>query len=101
MVPSESKYELLKTKVEIRLKKAAPISWPTLEKSKKKIAANFSDPALEQPPSYPSSFTKYVFPFLSHLLHVFNASGITACGHMQRIALQNSDQGHWEAEAGR
>jgi hypothetical protein len=58
VVPSESKYELLKTKVEIRLKKSALLSWPTLERSEKKIAANFSDPANQQPPSYPSSFTK-------------------------------------------
>lgn len=58
VVPSESKFELLKTKIEIRLKKASVVSWPTLEKSEKKIAANFSNTAMEQPPSYPSSFTK-------------------------------------------
>ncbi|CAL8460786.1 g317 [Coccomyxa elongata] len=58
VVPSESKFELLKTKVEIQLKKASPLAWPTLEKSEKKIAANFSDPSKEHPPSYPSSFTK-------------------------------------------
>ncbi|EIE25539.1 SGS-domain-containing protein [Coccomyxa subellipsoidea C-169] len=58
VVPVESKFELLKTKVEIRLKKASVLSWPTLEKCDKKIAANFSDPANQQPPSYPSSFTK-------------------------------------------
>ncbi|BDA41785.1 Protein SGT1 homolog [Coccomyxa sp. Obi] len=58
VVPSESKFELLKTKVEIQLKKASPVAWPTLEKSEKKIAANFSDLSKEHPPSYPSSFTK-------------------------------------------
>lgn len=64
VVPSESKFELLKTKVEIQLKKASPFAWPTLEKSEKKIAANFSDPSKEHPPSYPSSFTKCATPSL-------------------------------------
>jgi hypothetical protein len=56
VVPAECKYEVLKTKLEIRLKKAVPTSWPTLQKSAEKVATNFADPAVEQTPAYPSSF---------------------------------------------
>ncbi len=55
---AESKHEVLRSKIEIRLKKLNPISWPTLEKSEKKAAANFSDPNINSPPSYPSSYSK-------------------------------------------
>ena len=54
----ESKHEILRSKIEIRLKKAQPISWPTLEQSGQVAAANFSDPTLDTPPSYPSSRSK-------------------------------------------
>ena len=55
---AESKHEVLKSKIEIRLKKRAPVSWPTLEKSEQKAAANFSDPSKPNLPSYPSSYNK-------------------------------------------
>ena len=52
---AESQHEILRSKIEIRLRKLQPISWPTLEQSEQKAAANFSDPTLHSPPSYPSS----------------------------------------------
>ena len=55
VIPAESKHEILGTKVEIRMKKRGHTSWPTLEKSEQVVAANFSNPAVEQPPVYPSS----------------------------------------------
>ena len=55
---AECKHEVLRSKIEIRLKKEQPLSWPTLEQSEQKAAANFSDPTLTSPPSYPSSRSK-------------------------------------------
>ncbi len=57
VVPAESKHTLLGSKVEIRLKKADGQHWATLEKSGAKAAPNYSNPELQKPPSYPSSFT--------------------------------------------
>ena len=58
VVAAESKHEVLRSKIEIRLKKRDPVSWPTLEKSEQKAAANFSDPSKPNLPSYPSSYNK-------------------------------------------
>ncbi|KAK9825474.1 hypothetical protein WJX81_007655 [Elliptochloris bilobata] len=57
VVPAESRHELLKTKVEVRLRKATPATWPALEAASgaSPVATNFSDPALAHPPAYPSS----------------------------------------------
>ena len=66
VVPAESKYEILGTKVEVRLKKRGAVSWPTLEKSEQVAAANFSNPAVEQAPVYPSSHPRWC-PRLLHL----------------------------------
>ena len=55
---AESKHEVLRSKIEIRLKKRDPVSWPTLEKSEQKAAANFSDPSKPNLPNYPSSYNK-------------------------------------------
>ena len=53
VVPPESKYTVLKTKVEVKLKKASSLFWKGLEKADRTGPA----PAVvEQPkPSYPSS----------------------------------------------
>ncbi|KAK9820252.1 hypothetical protein WJX72_008100 [[Myrmecia] bisecta] len=56
VVPTESKYEILGTKIEIRLKKADGLHWATLEKSGAKAAPNYSNPDIERPPAYPSSY---------------------------------------------
>ena len=57
VVPAESRYELLKTKVEVRLRKAAPATWSSLEarSAAAPVATNVVDPALAHPPAYPSS----------------------------------------------
>lgn len=62
---AESKYELLGSKVEIRLKKAESVKWPTLEASDKK-ADPYGKPNTsvqqvipqEPKPSYPTSFNR-------------------------------------------
>ena len=61
----DSKYELLGSKVEIRLKKGEAIKWPTLEASDQKADA-YAKPngVVPQPipsapkPAYPSSFNR-------------------------------------------
>ena len=59
-----SKHELLKSKTEIRLKKADAIKWPTLEKSSQKAdvygkVPSAAPPPVQQPkPAYPSSFNR-------------------------------------------
>ena len=57
VVPAESRYELLKTKVEVRLRKAAAATWPSLEArgAAAPVATNIVDPTLSHPPAYPSS----------------------------------------------
>lgn len=58
VVPAESKYELLKTKVEIRLAKADSIQWPSLEAT---TSAPLPDTTSWQPPTaptYPTSFKR-------------------------------------------
>lgn len=55
VVPAECRHEILGTKLEVKMKKARAAAWPTLEASAQKIAANFSNTAVEQPPVYPSS----------------------------------------------
>ena len=63
VVPAESRHELLKTKVEVRLRKAAPATWPKLEAgAAAPVATNFSNPALAHPPAYPSSARCAVSP---------------------------------------
>lgn len=60
-----SKYELLGSKVEVRLKKAEAIKWPTLEASDKKadpygkpnVIAQRPTPQAPKP-SYPTSFSR-------------------------------------------
>lgn len=66
--PASSKHELLKSKTEIRLKKAGAVRWPTLEKSNRKAdpyapapSAAAAPPPVQQPkPSYPSSANRKV-----------------------------------------
>jgi hypothetical protein len=55
VVPGECKYDILGTKLEAKLRKGAAGAWPTLHKSAAKMAANFSNTAVQQPPVYPSS----------------------------------------------
>ncbi|CAL5227924.1 g10971 [Coccomyxa viridis] len=55
---AESEHEVLESRIEIRLRKAQPISWPTLEKSEQKAAANSSALTMGHPRSYPSSRSK-------------------------------------------
>ena len=62
---AESKYELLGSKVEVRLRKAEAIKWPTLEASNQKADAYAKQNAtVQQPtpppakPAYPSSFNR-------------------------------------------
>ena len=58
VVPAESRYELLKTKVEVRLRKAKAATWPSLEArgaGAAPVATNIVDPTLSHPPAYPSS----------------------------------------------
>ena len=65
--PAASKYELLKRKTEIRLKKSGAIKWPTLEKSNEKADPYAPAPTAAAPPSvaqpkpaYPSSYNRKV-----------------------------------------
>lgn len=66
--PTASKHELLKSKTEIRLRKAGAIKWPTLEKSNEKADpyapapnAAATQPRVQQPkPSYPSSANRKI-----------------------------------------
>lgn len=79
---AESKYELLGSKVEIRLKKAESVKWPTLEASDKKADpygkpnASVQQAIPQEPkPSYPTSFNRkavdwYVCATLEHQCHV-------------------------------
>lgn len=78
-----SKHEILRSKIEIRLKKLEPLSWPTLEKSEKKAAANFSDPTVSHPPSYPSSYSKRDSLLLSSPAYVL----IAACSQVPCITV--------------
>lgn len=55
VVPEQCKYEVLSTKVEITLAKADTLQWPTLEKSNKVAAANYSTPGTDAPAQYPTS----------------------------------------------
>ena len=76
--PAASKYELLKSKTEIQLKKSGAIRWPTLETSNEKAdpyapapTAAAAPPPVQQPkPSYPSSANRKVVDWYvaSHLL---------------------------------
>ena len=60
--PARSKYELLKTKVEVQLFKTEPIQWPCLEASAqgapKPATAAAMPPPSSHPPAYPSSFKR-------------------------------------------
>ena len=62
IVPSESRWELLSTKVEVRLKKAAPGLWPRLEEAAGESAGSppADAPAPESRPNYPSSSRRCV-----------------------------------------
>ena len=73
--PAASKHELLKSKTEIRLKKAGAIRWPTLEKSNEKADPYAPAPTAAAPPprvqqhkpSYPSSANRKVVDWYSSL----------------------------------
>ena len=60
--PAKSKYELLKTKVEIQLMKTEAIQWPCLEASAqvapKSVTVAAMPPPSSHPPAYPSSFKR-------------------------------------------
>ena len=56
IVPSDCKYEVLKTKIEITMIKAdIHIAWASLEKSSKIAAPNYSTPGTTAPAQYPTS----------------------------------------------
>lgn len=58
VVPERCRAEVLSTKVEINLVKADNTAWPSLEKSDKVAAANYSTPGTEAPLQYPTSYRK-------------------------------------------
>ncbi|XP_074582553.1 protein SGT1 homolog [Curcuma longa] len=60
IIPEKSRYQVLSTKVEIRLSKAEAITWTSLEYSEKAVPvrANTLPAATVQKPSYPSSKSK-------------------------------------------
>ncbi|CAB4301942.1 unnamed protein product [Prunus armeniaca] len=62
IIPKKCRYEVLSTKVEIRLAKADPLHWTSLEFSKdNSVVPRVSAPVIgEQRPSYPSSKPKRV-----------------------------------------
>ncbi|KAJ7974124.1 protein SGT1-like [Quillaja saponaria] len=63
IIPAKCRYEVLSTKVEIRLAKAESVHWTSLEFSKESIVpqmANVSSVAGAERPSYPSSKPKRV-----------------------------------------
>ncbi|KAI5347122.1 Hypothetical predicted protein [Prunus dulcis] len=62
IIPKKCRYEVLSTKVEIRLAKADPLHWTSLEFSKdNSVVPRVSVPVIgEQRPSYPSSKPKVV-----------------------------------------
>ncbi|PSS32365.1 hypothetical protein CEY00_Acc02664 [Actinidia chinensis var. chinensis] len=56
IIPAKCKYEVLSTKIEIRLPKAEPIHWTTLEFSKEKnVPLRINLSSVTQLPTYPSS----------------------------------------------
>jgi suppressor of G2 allele of SKP1 len=56
IVPSECKFEVLKSKIEITLVKAdSHVAWASLEKSSKIAAPNYSTPGTTVPAQYPTS----------------------------------------------
>ena len=63
MDPAASKWELLSTKVEVRLRKAAPVAWGGLEAGASSAAApaiaNDAVTPASHPPAYPSSFNRF------------------------------------------
>ncbi|GFR43610.1 hypothetical protein Agub_g4707 [Astrephomene gubernaculifera] len=58
IVPSQCKYEVLSTKVEITMVKADQLQWASLEKSDKVAPANYSTPGTDAPRQYPSTKQK-------------------------------------------
>ncbi|OAY62913.1 protein SGT1 homolog [Ananas comosus] len=61
IVPEKCKYQVLHTKIEIRLSKAEPVTWTSLEYSKTKSVPqriNASPAVKSQRPAYPSSKAK-------------------------------------------
>jgi hypothetical protein len=104
VVPEQSRHELLKTKLEVRLAKAAPGAWPTLQASgAPQPAASFADPALAHPPSYPSSRRAagraLACPGLAHALLVQQPclpAAASVVGARPRVAHCRPFQGqHW------
>ncbi|KAI8546277.1 hypothetical protein RHMOL_Rhmol07G0104700 [Rhododendron molle] len=55
VVPDKCRFEVLSTKVEIRLVKAEAINWPSLEYSKEVAVPHVNAPPALKTPSYPSS----------------------------------------------
>ena len=85
-----SKHELLKSKTEIRLKKADAIKWLTLEKSSQKADLYGKAPSavpspVQQPkPAYPSSFNRRAvdwYAALSSMQQIWRKSVPRACRH--------------------
>lgn len=58
--PAASKFEILGTKVEIRLRKAESVHWPGLEAGAGKQPFKTFAPPPTQAPAYPSSFKRCV-----------------------------------------
>ncbi|XP_010925824.2 protein SGT1 homolog [Elaeis guineensis] len=61
IIPKSCRYEVMSSKIEIRLSKAEPITWTSLEFSNKRIIPqkiNTSSAPVSQRPSYPSSKAK-------------------------------------------
>lgn len=61
IIPAQCKYSIFSTKIEVRLAKAEPINWTSLEYDKKQVVpqkSNISSGTEIQRPTYPSSNTK-------------------------------------------
>lgn len=61
IIPAQCKYTIFSTKIEVRLAKAEPINWTSLEYDKKQVVpqkSNISTGTEIQKPTYPSSNTK-------------------------------------------
>ena len=85
VIPSESKHDLLSTKVEIKLKKAAPGFWPKLgeDASGSEGSASIGVPAdsSSERPSYPTSTLRWAWDRLSRSfsLQAPKSSALSTC----------------------
>ncbi|CAM8968398.1 unnamed protein product [Rhodiola kirilowii] len=90
IVPAKCKYEVLSTKVEIRLAKAVPIQWPSLEYSKEAIDTqkiNALTVEQVQRPTYPSSKPKRDWDKLEAEVKKTGSFSLLQYHRLERISL--------------